>query len=90
MFQYRPAATQPPARACAAAPPPVPTLRNVFDRLRANWRGYVRSLADRDRQFDADALTSNVDVFQRLKSLGAIDPATERILLGWFDACLDG
>ena len=87
------ASGRPAALAALRTPQPDPSIpppRNVVDRLRQKWPTLARSLTAHDRQHDVDDLLRGLNVYQRLKSLRAIDATTEHYLLGWFDAYLDG
>lgn len=88
----RPAVTE-----ALRTPPPVPSVQQVTSRLRAEWRRVARVLADPAVELDADEFVSVLNVYQRLKVLGAkIDPMAEALILqGMYrlasiEACLDG
>lgn len=70
-------------------PPPNKPRCRLFDRLRCKWSEFTHLLRS-SRPIDADDLLSSLRAYQRLKMLDAIDANTEQVLLGMFDACLDG
>ena len=76
---------RPPGRhrdpALIAQHPPAPSVRQVINRLRAEWRRVAGVLRDPSIELDADEFVSVLNVYRRLKELGAtIDPMAEALI----------
>ena len=61
--------------------PAVPSVRQLVNRLRAEWRRVAGVLRDPAVELDADEFVSVLNVYRRLKELGAtIDPMAEALI----------